>query len=1039
VHEIMAIKAKNENDLDEFALTLNDRVEEWKSLLDSKDLEIIQLQKELQNIASKDLAWKAMVNDTDTKSVSIHHEEMSILKEKVERLENENIKLQLLRSEKKDPAAEIESGKQGKISHFEFEIFRLQEENKLISDEAARKSEEISKLIGQLRAYENEESGLTDALEKVKKLEKKVEDRELKIENLVQMCNKLDLERDSLQDENAFLREELGMSPTQCIDASPVKKATDQKTVVQLKKLVDDLNGELVELKLKIRNMSKITTQPKMLKDDPVRSRPHQDPENPLEDRYAHLIQENDALRKGMRQILDYVEQGSLGEIHVSSLVKLVEALDSRHVSGWYHPAMRLQAELHFKQGEYRELLNTVAQLKRENALLSRDSEASKSGLVESSNIGAASVSLETYEVEVIGTETALKKLELEFEKALFEWGKEKRKLIKEIDDLKAQLPRNETYNEQNQNPDVLATLLEQSLSREIIVESKIDSIITEYFSKEYQSLEQVSRLEKQNLEYINRVTDLETRLKCSVTMEELSKIKGEMDCLKVRLEEKIVSSCTSHQFSKSPTVETAYNDDILEEFKMTKQKLILAELQLKALKNNGDLRTLDADLVHISEKLAAAEVSMKAELSRKSSLQDTCTTLKRNQSTLEEQLVEMNAKVVDLANCCASREESIIEMKQTLESLTLYLDKYQVSSENEDSIRILSLDKKHLEELLDLSRAQCKSLLNKRNSRKIENDLFSQCVRLLKSNSGEKLANLKFAQDLVHEKSKNQELQEQLENLQSKNAHLLTLKLEKEAESVVNVQRVRNMDIKHHQIVTTLLKLLSRLTEIPKLKITNYFKTIDEKAEINEELRKQLYDVKKYSAELKTKEEEFVVQLNSLQNLKEAFQSDANNLITWHNRSTEFRLKETRFQHQIDYLTTENQKLLADVEKYKRESIHLEESYYENDKEWKSIHEALCKYITENFNGKGLGLDEKKKIISLEQNMVELQQQNEILIHEIEEKEADLISVVSQKSKCQPLATSTIPSEQSGKVALAITIGSLQALVRQKEDTIFR
>lgn len=33
------------------------------------------------------------------------------------------------------------------------------------------------------------------------------------------------------------------------------------------------------------------------------------------------------------------------------SLERLLEALDSRHLSGWYHPAMRLQAQLHSVEG----------------------------------------------------------------------------------------------------------------------------------------------------------------------------------------------------------------------------------------------------------------------------------------------------------------------------------------------------------------------------------------------------------------------------------------------------------------------------------------------------------------------------------------------------------------------------------------------------------------------------------------------------------------------------------------------------------------
>ena len=42
---------------------------------------------------------------------------------------------------------------------------------------------------------------------------------------------------------------------------------------------------------------------------------------------------------------------------------KLLRALDVKHISGWYHPAMRLQAELHNQEGvnaELREQLRLV-------------------------------------------------------------------------------------------------------------------------------------------------------------------------------------------------------------------------------------------------------------------------------------------------------------------------------------------------------------------------------------------------------------------------------------------------------------------------------------------------------------------------------------------------------------------------------------------------------------------------------------------------------------------------------------------------------
>jgi hypothetical protein len=50
-------------------------------------------------------------------------------------------------------------------------------------------------------------------------------------------------------------------------------------------------------------------------------------------------------------QLLGYVAGSSTVQVESKSLERLLEALDSRHVSGWYHPAMRLQAQLQSVEG----------------------------------------------------------------------------------------------------------------------------------------------------------------------------------------------------------------------------------------------------------------------------------------------------------------------------------------------------------------------------------------------------------------------------------------------------------------------------------------------------------------------------------------------------------------------------------------------------------------------------------------------------------------------------------------------------------------
>lgn len=51
-------------------------------------------------------------------------------------------------------------------------------------------------------------------------------------------------------------------------------------------------------------------------------------------------------------------------EIQSSTLERLLEALDVRHLAGWYHPAMRLQEHLNVIQGSNTELRSQLRLLR---------------------------------------------------------------------------------------------------------------------------------------------------------------------------------------------------------------------------------------------------------------------------------------------------------------------------------------------------------------------------------------------------------------------------------------------------------------------------------------------------------------------------------------------------------------------------------------------------------------------------------------------------------------------------------------------------
>lgn len=79
------------------------------------------------------------------------------------------------------------------------------------------------------------------------------------------------------------------------------------------------------------------------------------------------IIEENEALRQGMHEILDCIHNQdgkSIITIQSQTLENLLEALDARHLAGWYHPAMRLQGRVNYLQGSNAELRAQLQQIR---------------------------------------------------------------------------------------------------------------------------------------------------------------------------------------------------------------------------------------------------------------------------------------------------------------------------------------------------------------------------------------------------------------------------------------------------------------------------------------------------------------------------------------------------------------------------------------------------------------------------------------------------------------------------------------------------
>lgn len=132
-----------------------------------------------------------------------------------------------------------------------------------------------------------------------------------------------------------------------------VKQKVQKKQSQELKKKLQKQEDDLLRLRMENLQLSRSKSQHKDDYDS-----------NDTKTQLKRLVEENEALRKGLHEILDSfnTKKGQM-ELNSETLEHLLRALDVKHVSGWYHPAMRLQAELHNLEGvnaELREQLRSV-------------------------------------------------------------------------------------------------------------------------------------------------------------------------------------------------------------------------------------------------------------------------------------------------------------------------------------------------------------------------------------------------------------------------------------------------------------------------------------------------------------------------------------------------------------------------------------------------------------------------------------------------------------------------------------------------------
>ncbi|XP_043474631.1 centrosomal protein of 290 kDa isoform X2 [Leptopilina heterotoma] len=953
IEEMAAQQVERDKLIDDFGLAIDARIIEWKSILDEKDVEIAQLKENLSQTRMQTPTTHKSKKSSKIESLSeeIDHRDKIILElqtklsEAVTEINESCSVIEKLKTDSQSTEGSRKKRDQRDlIKKYQSANERIENLQKLLDsaeNDASVKSKELCEALVIIQKYENHDQGLTDTLNELKEVKDQLNYKNQYIQDIVNVINKLEMINSHQEAEIIALREKLGMPEEEeiAVDHIIKRRQEEKKKFQESEQMNKMLKDENLELKSEIRTLryklKKLATKIVGQTSSPLKFDTIDNPAGSsqtlakldenwfterekdflsdkieikrIKDDVQFFVEENSALRKGMHEILDSIRNQdgkSAVQIQSETLERLLEALDIRHLAGWYHPAMRMQEQLNVIQGINSELRTQNRELrneaKRKDLMLQQVGFQSPREATNVEDTESEKTKINVSEME---------ELQEAYQNEIEEWQKQTDLLKQEKSDQEELIIKLELKVQEYENNWKLLNLPDDDVR---------------------------SALDAKTKEYIEMAGELSlTNRKCTILQEHLSKESTKLylaqkeaiakeSCLQRHLadSEKRIKNSENHI---STLQSNLLNSVSVLQYNELNEKYVEANMKLRAAVEDRLLQR-----AKLETKLEEIQTSEKMDIVvMENSTQEIKIKLLEEQQRAERlsQLYDKSRKQltqieIDLARATASNSElrdQLIQLHQTLTNEmklqnTQQPDVEELLRDYNKRINNLQVENKNLKQMNDISKEEAQMQYAVNSLKTIELDSLRHQILDLQAISEDKETIARLGFELMNCRSLETELRKRKEVLDN-NLLDLNREIEEARKSNEDIRKQlqhyreqsKNRCQSYGEIVRFLQQQYAGSTSLTALE--RYEKNLEKLIADREECQKMTREAKEESEKVNIQQEILSNRLQIVEQLKDILEQ---------------QIGSPDVQTLMQRFSEESQRFLSDL-KYKRQISHLE------------------------------------------------------------------------------------------------------------------